>query len=95
MFYLFFRGGMTEDHYYTRSDNYEVIVRRKEIKCFQVPMVHTAVLISLKHTGSDLLTYDPTKLSDYTGPNDDIITFALSAEQHSNTIFQIDQPSLN
>ncbi|KOB73580.1 Glycosyltransferase 25 family member [Operophtera brumata] len=46
--YSNFWAGMTEDYYYRRTDNYEEIIRRKEIGCFDVPMVHSAVLISLR-----------------------------------------------
>jgi collagen beta-1,O-galactosyltransferase len=42
-------------------------------------MVHSSVLVNLRHQGSTGLTYLPEKLVDYDGPFDDIITFAISA----------------
>ena len=42
-------------------------------------MIHSAVLVNLRHTESDLLTYIPENIENYPGPRDDIIVFALSA----------------
>ncbi|XP_058805518.1 glycosyltransferase 25 family member [Phymastichus coffea] len=77
--YSNFWAGMSSDFYYKRTDDYEPILTREKIGCFSVPMVHSAVLIDLKRTVSDSLTYDSENLSLYNGPRDDIITFALGA----------------
>ena len=77
--YSNFWAGMSDDYYYKRTDEYEPILTRKNTGCFQVPMVHSAVLIDLRTKSSDFLTYDSKKLKSYEGPRDDIITFALSA----------------
>lgn len=77
--YSNFWHGWTEDYYYLRTDGYKPILFRKEIGCFDVPMVHSCVLINLRHAESDLLTYVPEKIENFDGPRDDIITFAISA----------------
>ena len=77
--YTNFWAGMTETFYYRRTDEYKQILNRKRVGCFEVPMVHTAVLIDLRHTETDLLTYLPDNIPNYPGPEDDIIVFALSA----------------
>ncbi|XP_045597644.1 glycosyltransferase 25 family member [Procambarus clarkii] len=72
-------GGMTKDYWYTRSDDYIPILDRKQKGCFAVPMVHSCVFIDLRRRISDKLTFSPMNVSNYNGPNDDIITFAISA----------------
>ncbi|XP_023218835.1 procollagen galactosyltransferase 1-A-like [Centruroides sculpturatus] len=72
--------GMTSDGYYKRTNDYMPILEREKIGCFDVPMVHSAVLINLRHKQSLKLTYDLAKLANYTGPIDDIIIFANSAK---------------
>lgn len=81
-FYSNFWCGMTENYYYKRTEDYTPILNREKINCFDVPMVHSAVLISLKEIASDKLTYDPDKISGYDGPEDDIIAFAINAKKH-------------
>ena len=81
--YTNFWAGMTETFYYRRTDEYKQILNRKKVGCFNVPMVHTAVMIDLQDTESDLLTYLPDNIPDYPGPEDDIIVFALSASLNS------------
>ncbi|PRD30641.1 UNVERIFIED_CONTAM: Procollagen galactosyltransferase 1 [Trichonephila clavipes] len=71
--------GMTEQGYYKRTDDYLPILEREQIGCFDVPMVHSAVLINLRHKNSLQLTFDPKKIDGYSGPVDDIIIFAHSA----------------
>ncbi|XP_059622938.1 glycosyltransferase 25 family member [Phlebotomus argentipes] len=81
--------GMTEDHYYERTEEYKKILNREMEGVFAVPMVHSAVLINLNHPDSDLLTFDKNVLNfhleslnaprRYDGPVDDIIIFAMSA----------------
>lgn len=72
-------GGMTEDYWYTRSEDYLPILDRKQTGCFAVPMVHSFVLVDLTREASDSLTFLPKNVSGYKGPHDDIITFAISA----------------
>ncbi|XP_041986273.1 glycosyltransferase 25 family member isoform X2 [Aricia agestis] len=80
--YSNFWCGMTDSYYYKRTDDYKPILERKNIGCHEVPMVHTAVLISMRDTTSDLLTYVPQKIDNYDGPEDDIIAFAMNAKYH-------------
>ncbi len=49
-------------------------------------MVHSSVLINLRHKDSLRLTYLPDKIPDYDGPFDDIITFAISAAWNDVTM---------
>ncbi|XP_014366486.2 glycosyltransferase 25 family member [Papilio machaon] len=80
--YSNFWCGMTEYYYYKRTDDYTPIYQRERIGCFDVPMVHSAVLISLRYRRSDILTYNPDNIRDYEGPYDDIIVFALNANRN-------------
>lgn len=73
---------MTENYYYQRTEDYERILNRVDQSCFEVPMVNTAVLVSLRRVASDHLTYDPRKIKSYNGPEDDIIAFAISAKSN-------------
>ncbi|XP_014225568.1 glycosyltransferase 25 family member [Trichogramma pretiosum] len=77
--YSNFWSGMTDNYYYKRTDEYEPILNRENPDCHIVPMIHSAVLIDLRREASKLLTYDSKKISNYDGPRDDIITFALQA----------------
>ena len=63
--------------YYKRVPEYFDIVERKTYGCFQVPMVHTVLLINLRHKISQKLAY--TSPEGYSKPEDDIILFAQSA----------------
>ncbi|KAG7174641.1 Glycosyltransferase 25 family member-like [Homarus americanus] len=74
-------GGMTADYWYTRSEDYIPILERKQKGCFAVPMVHSCVLVDLSRVVSDKLTFTSKNVSDYNGPNDDIITLAISAKK--------------
>ena len=82
--YSNFWAGMTPDYYYLRTDRYKPILKREESGCFEVPMVHSAVLIDLRREESDHLSYSSENLVDYDGPIDDIITFALGANRSGN-----------
>ncbi|KAK4326790.1 hypothetical protein Pmani_002716 [Petrolisthes manimaculis] len=73
-------GEMTEDYWYSRSEDYLPILERKQTGCFAVPMVHSCVLVDLTREASDQLTFIPQNVSGYNGPHDDIITFAISAK---------------
>ncbi|KAF5302672.1 hypothetical protein FQA39_LY10168 [Lamprigera yunnana] len=79
--YSNFWGAMTSDYYYERSEDYESILYRQSKGCFNVPMVHSCVLLNMKSVETDDLTYVPEKISNYDGPHDDIIAFALSANK--------------
>lgn len=72
---------MDDNYYYKRTDDYTQILNREKIGCFKVPMVHTAVLISLKYEIADKFTYNPKIIADYDGPEDDIIAFAMNAKK--------------
>ncbi len=78
--YSNFWAGMSESFYYQRTDQYGPILDRKELECFSVPMVHSCVLVNLRRKESQRLTFLPSRIPDYRGPFDDIITFALSAK---------------
>ncbi|XP_050301712.1 glycosyltransferase 25 family member isoform X2 [Anthonomus grandis grandis] len=77
--YSNFWSGMTEDFYYKRTEAYKPILNRENVSCYSVPMVHSCVLVDLRMQDSDFLTYLPSNIPNYIGPNDDIIVFALSA----------------
>jgi len=76
--YSNFWGGMDEEGYYARSDNYFPILQREQKGCFEVPMIHSTLLIDLRKTISDKLRYNPP-LASYAGEEDDILVFAHSA----------------
>lgn len=79
--YSNFWYGMTDDYYYLRTDEYEPVLNREKEGCFSVPMIHSCVLIDLRRSETDFLTYNPNKIKSYDGPKDDIIVFALSANR--------------
>ncbi|XP_067012190.1 glycosyltransferase 25 family member [Anabrus simplex] len=79
--YSNFWCGMTDEYYYLRTDDYKPTLNRERIGCFDVPMVHSSVLINLRRKSSDNLTFIRSKVPDYEGPNDDIIIFALAANK--------------
>lgn len=86
--YSNFWCGMTENYYYKRTDDYKPILSRDKDHrgCFTVPMVHSAVLVKLKLVNSDHLTYDPSKIENYDGPEDDIIAFAINSARNGLTL---------
>ena len=43
------------------------ILDRKEVGCFEVPMVHSSVLVSLRQEEADLISYTPEDIKDYPG----------------------------
>jgi len=86
--YLNFSCGMTEDCYYQRTDEYKDIYHSRKVGVYEVPVVHTAVLVDMNYGGARYLTFDRQKLIQmqseqqlpiYTGPVDDIILFVMSA----------------
>ncbi|XP_065359671.1 glycosyltransferase 25 family member [Calliphora vicina] len=56
--YSNFWCGMSSDYYYLRTDLYQDIYNVNREGIFQVPMVHSAVLVSLTYKGSNYLTFD-------------------------------------
>ncbi|KAL7025625.1 hypothetical protein ACKWTF_013567 [Chironomus riparius] len=84
--YSNFWCGMSSDYYYRRTDDYKKIRNHELVGEHIVPMVHSAVLIDLKRTRSDFLTFNATNLNNFysdkffDGPIDDIIIFAISAK---------------
>lgn len=80
---------MTPEFYYKRTSEYKEIYNFEKRGTFTVPMVHSAVLINLRHSLTDNLTFNRTILQNLyeaknlTMPNhvpvDDIIVFTLSA----------------
>ncbi|KDR07691.1 hypothetical protein L798_02745, partial [Zootermopsis nevadensis] len=79
--YSNFWCGMTEEYYYLRTEDYKPTLQRERVGCFHVPMVHSSVLVDLRRASSDGLTFVSSKVPDYKGPHDDIITFALAANK--------------
>lgn len=65
--------------YYQRVRQYFTVLYRHRGGLFEVPMVHTALLINMRHHVSKKLAYDPAPPG-YEGPYDDIIRFAFSAK---------------
>ncbi|XP_063838051.1 glycosyltransferase 25 family member [Ostrinia nubilalis] len=78
--YSNFWCGMSDDFYYKRTEDYTPILERATQGCFAVPMVHSALLVHLEAQASDALSYRPAR---YDGPLDDIIAFAVNANNHS------------
>lgn len=85
--YSNFWAGMDQDYYYQRTDAYLPILDRKELECFDVPMVHSCFLVNLRKEASAALTFLPEKVADYDGPLDDIIVFALSARKADVSLY--------
>ncbi|KAL7741179.1 hypothetical protein ACLKA6_018203 [Drosophila palustris] len=86
--YSNFWCGMTEDYYYQRTDEYKEIYHSRKVGVYEVPVVHTAVLVDMNYAGARYLTFDRQRLIQmqseqqlrvYDGPVDDIIVFAMSA----------------
>ncbi|KAF2364663.1 Glycosyl transferase family 25 [Trinorchestia longiramus] len=79
--YSNFWGGMSEEYWYVRTDQYMNILEGKEKGCFTVPMVHSFVLVNLKVVETEQLTFDPDNVDGHPLPLDDIIAFAVSAKE--------------
>lgn len=86
--YSNFWGGMYDDYYYKRTEEYKEILHYKKIGQFRVPMVHTAVLVKLNSFSSDSITFEKSKIKDVEAqrpfPLDDIIIFAVSCNNSGN-----------
>jgi len=76
--YSNFWGGMT-DFYYKRTESYKKILHRKTIGCFQVPMIHSCVLMDLRHKSLPGFKEPVTSNASLPVPEDDIIRFAINA----------------
>lgn len=81
--YSNFWGGMSDEYWYVRTEQYMNILDRKDKGCFNEPMVHSCVLVNLKVVETDRLTFNPDKVPDHNLPLDDIIAFAMSAKDAS------------
>lgn len=79
--YSNFWYGMTEDFYYQRTDDYKPVLNKEREGCFNVPMIHSCVLVDLRRKQSDFVTYSPSLIDNFDGPVDDIIVFAISANR--------------
>ena len=67
--------------YYKRTSDYKPIQRGHQQGTFQVPMIHSTILIDLSQPLSRRLNYAPPP-PDFTGTTDDIIIFALNAKHY-------------
>ncbi|XP_031561834.1 procollagen galactosyltransferase 2-like isoform X2 [Actinia tenebrosa] len=76
--YSNFWGGMDEDGYYKRTDEYFPVLYREIRGCFDFPMIHSTYLVDLRQRVSSNLTYYPPPPK-YKGEVDDILIFAYSA----------------
>ncbi|KAK3088467.1 hypothetical protein FSP39_019538 [Pinctada imbricata] len=77
--YSNFWGGMTDEGYYKRVSGYFDVVKREKIGVFECPMVHSAILIDMRHIVTEQFSYSH-KPAGYGGPHDDIIIFAYSVK---------------
>lgn len=77
--YSNFWAGMT-DYYYQRTDQYKLILQRKEVGCFQVPMIHSAVLLDLRYKSLPSFVLPQSSNDSHPVPEDDIIRFAINAK---------------
>lgn len=84
--YSNFWCGMSDDYYYQRTDDYKPILYGEKLGCFEVPMVHTCVMINLRMVESDLLTYFSHQEKGFSIPNDDIIAFAVGAKRNNMSL---------
>lgn len=80
--YANFWGAFSEDFWYERSDDYEDIQKRKVNGCFQVPVVHSCVLINLNcNENIRKITFNSDELNDPAVPYDDIVSFGVSVQR--------------
>lgn len=78
--------GMGVDYYYRRTEEYKPIRDREKKGCFKVILVHSCFLIDLRQVESKSLAFKPENINGYSGPHDDIITFAISGHWSGNEI---------
>ncbi len=67
--------------YYLRTPDYLPILQRDMVGCFQVPVVHSSVLIDLQTPESRGLVYWPPH-EGFDGPVDEVIQFTYSVKQN-------------
>ncbi|XP_053208665.1 glycosyltransferase 25 family member-like [Panonychus citri] len=79
-------AGMNKRGYYLRTDDYMPILDRTKLGIFEVPMIHSCILIDMGIPATAQLTFNATHLSNST-PYDDIIAFALSAKLNNMSMF--------
>ncbi|KAK2704936.1 hypothetical protein QYM36_017100, partial [Artemia franciscana] len=84
-------SGMQSNYYYRRTDEYKPILERKNKGCHQVILVNSCFLVDLTSRQTDYLTFTPKKLNGYTGPVDDMITFAISAFWNDVPIYVLNE----
>jgi len=89
--YSNFWAGINEDGYYLRTEDYLPIFERSKIGQFEVPMVHSCVLIDLTYEQTQKLTFNSTQFD--LNVLDDMISLALSASKNNITmIIDNEQP---
>ncbi|XP_020906140.1 procollagen galactosyltransferase 1-A-like, partial [Exaiptasia diaphana] len=71
-------GGLDDDGYYKRTDDYFPVLNRETTGCFDFPMIHSTYLIDLRRNITNKLVYYPPPDS-YRGEIDDVLIFAYSA----------------
>ena len=82
-------AGMNEKGYYLRTNDYMPILDRTKLGIFQVPMIHSCILIDMRISASHQLTFNATHLNNC--PYDDIIAFALSAKSQNLSMYITNQ----
>jgi collagen beta-1,O-galactosyltransferase len=75
-----FWGGM-QDYYYIRTEEYKEILEQKKEGCFPVPLIHSCVLMNVKK--NIIPNYNRPNES---VPEDDIIIFAVNAQDNNITM---------
>ncbi len=71
--------------YYKRTPDYIPILQGTLMGCTPVPVVHSALLIDLRWSGSELLQHWPA-LDGFTGPLDEVTLLAHSAKVAGNRL---------
>uniref|UniRef100_A0A8C0L2X2 Cerebral endothelial cell adhesion molecule n=1 Tax=Canis lupus dingo TaxID=286419 RepID=A0A8C0L2X2_CANLU len=84
-YYSNFWCGITPQGYYRRTADYFPTKNRQRRGCFQVPMVHSTFLVSLRTEGAAQLAFYPPH-PNYSWPFDDIIVFAYACQAVGVTI---------
>ncbi|CAD5113527.1 DgyrCDS2689 [Dimorphilus gyrociliatus] len=80
--YSNFWCGMDENGYYQRTPDYLPILFRHHQGCFDVPMVHSVVLIDLRRKESNFINFLPKRLDLFSDQIDDIIYFAQNNQRN-------------
>ncbi|XP_046845706.1 procollagen galactosyltransferase 1-like [Xenia sp. Carnegie-2017] len=78
--YSNFWCGRDEKGYYMRTDDYLPILKRQNVGCHEVVMLHSVMLIDVRRAATRKLYYDPEG-SSYDGPYDDVMVFAHSVKE--------------